>query len=580
MPKEPCASKQDACVDVLVVGAGPVGMAMARALHGEGFRVALVESRPVQPLPNLQKDTKWYSLAQDVWGWLQTLGVQGPGQPIDRVVTSYQGGGVNSGVDGGLDDESVQGSHWAGPSQNFSRKNGLGPMILKASDGGYAHLAFTISSHVLVQQLTDLVKDLVWYRPDRLTDLSVASDGVHARLASGSCVRAQLVVGADGHESWVRGALGIKSTRWTFPQQAVVFRGTFAEGQNLDQTGYEHFFPGGALAVLPLGPGLFGGVWMGRWPKNIPSPEPRQALVSQDQLMRWVTLVTQTQPTSLDIGLVTPITMQRSSSVCSAGAVVVGDAAHSVHPIAGQGLNLGLRHGWDLVEVLRSRRALGLEPALDLGSWAQRYQRQSRRLQLATSGLVYGYSLWQVPGLWSLSARVVNGFSWVRRAMMRFASGPHCPPYSPDPWPPGKTHACPTNSPDTSSPTTCSQDPCHSDPYPSSANSPTTSSPTTCSQDSCHPDPYPSSANSPDTSSPDTCSQDACHPDPYPSSANSTDPDISRPCHPDPCRPDLSRPDLSRPNTGPSGANPPCEESARTSCQGSAFAANHSAHVS
>jgi 2-octaprenyl-6-methoxyphenol hydroxylase len=218
-----------------------------------------------------------------------------------------------------------------------------------------------------------------------VADFDVGSDYVAVRLADGDAVQARLLIAADGARSALRERAGIQSFGWTYEQSGIVT--TVAHERDHHGRAEEHFLPAGPFAMLPL---------KGRrcsivWTEDAREAERIVALPDADfhaELERRF---------GLRLGEIElagprrayPLGLSVARSFIADRLALVGDAAHVIHPIAGQGLNLGLRDVAALAETIVDAARLGLDP----GSPAtlERYQRWRRfdtmAMGVATDGL-------------------------------------------------------------------------------------------------------------------------------------------------------------------------------------------------
>ncbi|WP_298966165.1 FAD-dependent monooxygenase [uncultured Methylobacterium sp.] len=187
--------------------------------------------------------------------------------------------------------------------------------------------------------------------------------GITATLADGRALRAALVVAADGARSRLREAAGIGWVGWSYPQSGVV--ATVAHERDHEGRAYEHFLPSGPFATLPLVPGGSLGhrssiVWTERRAEL-----PALLGGGPDEVLREIErrfgpvlgrLALEDAPHAH------PLAFGLARRFGAPRLLLLGDAAHVVHPIAGQGLNLGLRSAAALAEILADALRLGLDP--------------------------------------------------------------------------------------------------------------------------------------------------------------------------------------------------------------------------
>jgi len=361
------------CFDVVIVGGGPVGRVTGLALAREGFSVALIEAKDPRKKVG---DTRWFALGFDTIEWLSFLGVEAEYGWIDTI--------------------------------HLSASQEPTPIFFHALQGDRPHLAGMISSDVLQDKLGHLSCRLSVFCPDRVTFWEDKGGGWELSLESGQCVRAPLVIGADGRSSSVRSFFSPSCHQWTFPQKAIVF--TFSPFSPL--SAHEHFFHGGSLALLPLPEGQGAGIWIGK-PDQIPALNLNaeiQALVGSP--IEWISTLS-----FFDVQImhVSQTTFHRCA--------LLGDAAHTMHPIAGQGLNVGLRNARTLIDHLTSRKRLGLDWGLGLESVRRPWKVTTLGMQAFTTGIVVGLGLYPFPGVWKTGALILNRWPGLARWMIKRATG-------------------------------------------------------------------------------------------------------------------------------------------------------------
>ena len=195
--------------------------------------------------------------------------------------------------------------------------------------------------------------------PEQVQSLQAGADGSELELASGRVLRCDLLVAADGADSAVRKALGIRQDHWEYGQVGVV--GVVHTRSPNPGVAWQRFMEGGPLAFLPLQDGASSIVWTrpeaeaGRLldlDADAFAEELQQAAAGGEG--HWPDAVTSCGPRA---GF--PLTMRLSHRYHAPGAVLVGDAAHVVHPLAGQGVTLGLLDAAARVEVLLRARQRG-----------------------------------------------------------------------------------------------------------------------------------------------------------------------------------------------------------------------------
>ncbi|MEE8629332.1 MULTISPECIES: FAD-dependent monooxygenase [Methylobacterium] len=254
------------------------------------------------------------------------------------------------------------------------------------------------------------------------------ADRIVARLPDGRALRADLVVAADGARSRLREAAGIGWVGWSYPQSGIV--ATVAHERDHEGRAIEHFLPSGPFAVLPLPPGGSLGhrssiVWTERQ-ADVPAllgGGPEEALMEVERrfglALGRIALESPLKAYPLAFGIARRFGARR--------LLLLGDAAHVIHPIAGQGLNLGLRSAAALAESLADTVRLGLDPG---GPEALEAYERSRRFDTlamgaATDGLNRLFSTDALPVRLArdLGLGLVDRMPGLKRLFIREAAG-------------------------------------------------------------------------------------------------------------------------------------------------------------
>ncbi|KUY79092.1 ubiquinone biosynthesis protein [Burkholderia cepacia] len=360
--------------DVAVVGGGLVGKTAALALTQSGYKTALL-AQPAAPRPaDLVFDTRVYALSSSSQALLERLRVW---QALDhgRLAPVY--------------DMRVYGDAHA--ELHFS-----------AYQASVPQLAWIAESSLVEASLDAALRfqpNLTWFEA-RAQGFDVHDDAAVLTLSSGQVLEADLVVGADGAHSWVRSQMGAKVERRDYRQTGVV--ANFKASLPHRETAYQWFHEGEIVALLPLPDGHVSLVWSAHTAHA-------DELLALDpaQLAAEVERVSHGRVGTLDC--VTPaagfpLALQTVDKLIAPRVALVGDAAHLIHPLAGQGMNLGLRDVAALADAIA-----GKESFRNLGDTVllRRYERSRREdiraLMVATDGL---QRLFAVPG--SLAKAVRN----------------------------------------------------------------------------------------------------------------------------------------------------------------------------
>lgn len=342
--------------DVAVVGAGVVGAAAALACVHEGLRVAVIEPRAPAPWRVEAPDLRVYALAQDGIDLFVELGVWRDiaphAQPYRTMRVWDAGGGGELRFDA---------SHQG--------RDGLGWIVEGAllADRLWQALQRAGAELRCPQRLVALEAEAGAGRPEGET--------VALRLDDQSCLRARLVIAADGADSSARELAGIGVARHDYHQRGLV---AFVRTQHPHaQTAWQRFLPTGPIAFLPFRDGRSSIVW------TLPDAEAARLLAADDAAF-CAELTRAFDATLGDVVAVSQraafgLRRQIAEHFVAGRIVLCGDAAHAVHPLAGQGLNIGLRDVIGLRSTVRAAVAHGGDVGAPnrLARWARERRSES-----------------------------------------------------------------------------------------------------------------------------------------------------------------------------------------------------------
>lgn len=311
--------------DVVIVGAGIVGAAFAAAMRDSGLKLALIEPHPPAP-PTADWDTRIYAISPGSADFLQTLGVW---QTLDQ-------GRIGP----------VYGMHIRGDSG--------AALEFDAYQAGVPQLAAIMESGRIQYGLWEALQDqsnLTLFAGAGCAELAWSAAGARLALADGTVLHSKLIVAADGGQSWVRKQAGITTQREDYLQSGVV--ANFSVERAHRGIARQWFRADGVLAWLPLPENHISMVWS-------TDAAHTQALLAAtpEQLAAEVAAAGGHELGKLfQVGRTAafPLSINRVSSLVQPGLALIGDAAHGVHPLAGQGVNLGLRDARELAQVLQQR---------------------------------------------------------------------------------------------------------------------------------------------------------------------------------------------------------------------------------
>lgn len=332
--------------DIVIIGAGMVGATLAAILGSAGLRVAVVEAAmPRLDWPEGSVDLRVSALTaaserifseMGLWPALQSLGVS-PFRDM-RV--------------------------WDA--------TGSGEIHFSCADIGEPRLGHIVENRVIQRVLFETLQQEPQVRiccPAIVERIETTPGAVTVVLADGTRLDAALVVGADGANSRTRTLAGIGVTGRSYDQKAVVT--TVATELPHQATAWQRFVPDGPLAFLPLRDGRCSIVWSTR-----PGHADALVEVAADSFMRELAEAFEHRlgaVTAIDARATFPLRLLHARRYIARRLALIGDAAHAIHPLAGQGVNLGLLDAAALAEVVLDAVAAGRDPGAE--STLRRYER-------------------------------------------------------------------------------------------------------------------------------------------------------------------------------------------------------------
>jgi 2-octaprenyl-6-methoxyphenol hydroxylase len=272
------------------------------------------------------------------------------------------------------------------------------------------------------------LKNATHIAPAAVTDFSRDDDGVNAHLADGKILRAKLVIGADGRNSFTRDWMGINTRSWNYDQRAIVCTVTHDNPHN--NIAIEHFRPEGPFAVLPMSDDKDGNhrssvVWTEHGPE-------KSSAIHFDDTTFDAALNARFPDWYGDVKLnggrfSYPLGLVHAHSYIAPRMALVADAAHGIHPIAGQGLNLGLRDVALLAELLvdakRAGKDLGGDDVLNDYQGQRRIDNMAMAAATDTLNKLFSNSITPLRLARRLGLRAVQSFAPARKFFMRQAMG-------------------------------------------------------------------------------------------------------------------------------------------------------------
>lgn len=379
--------------DLLILGGGLVGMTMALAAARKGMSSHVVDLADPASLTADNFDGRASAISTASWSLFRNIGLADRLEPYGCPISSIA---VTDGMKPGRIDFQPE-EHEASLGRMFANRE----------------LRLALFEAAREEPLID------WHAPARVVSRDRGEFGVSATLESGEVLSARLMVASEGRRSPTREEAGIKLAHWDYSHRAIIV-GLDHEKPH-DNVAWEIFYPDGPFALLPMLDG--------------PEGQHRSALVwTVDEKDAEGVLALGEHAFLHEIekrmhgifGAITvnskrssyPLSFQHTAKIIGERLALIGDSAHGMHPIAGQGLNLGLRDVGALVEVLEEAMRLGL----DLGD-AQvlaRYERwrglDSLSVMVATDGLT---RLFGIPGKAASAIRRLGMAGVQRNSMLK-----------------------------------------------------------------------------------------------------------------------------------------------------------------
>jgi 2-octaprenyl-6-methoxyphenol hydroxylase len=419
----------DKTVDVLVAGGGMVGLTFAVALAEAGLAVAVVDRLDPAVQREEAFDGRSSAIARGSQQMLQVLGLwQGMASAASPILDIR----ISDGHPGTVTPGGASGLHLHFSHQDVGAATGR-PAAPQESPPALGHIVENTAIRRAGLDRLRALAGIELFAPAELVEVARGSGGVTARLADGRSLAARLLVAADGRGSLQRQAAGIKVMEIDYPQTAIV--ATVAHSEPHHGVAHEHFLPSGPFALLPMTDAV----------DETGKPVHRSSLVwTEKRHLVPAMLALDDQAFGLELqrrfgdslGRLTqwsrrrwsyPLSLLHAARYIDTRLALIGDAAHGIHPIAGQGLNLGLRDVAALAECIVDARRLGL----DIGGATvlERYQRWRRldnlALIAATDSLnrLFSNDLPPVRLLRDLGLAAVNRVPPLKRFFMRHAMG-------------------------------------------------------------------------------------------------------------------------------------------------------------
>jgi len=390
--------KKAAAFDFIIVGAGMVGLTLALGLAREQYTVAVVEAKE----PNLVWDDAQLPVrvsainlhSYELW---KKLGVW------ER---------VNSKGFSVLDKMQVWDS------------DGGGEIEFDSAEVGAAQLGFIVENRAVISAAwacCQLNESISFFVSAKASDLITREEDVQLTLENGDVLKAACLIGADGANSWVRNTLKIPVKKRPYQQQALV--AVIETEQSHQQTALQSFLPTGPLGLLPLqDERRMSIVWSADAARveQVLAMDEGERNSALTEAMQWRL----GKATFLMQPVAFPLVMRHATRYVAPRIALLGDAAHTIHPLAGQGVNLGLKDVASFIEQMQIAKVRGR----DVGAMRvlRAYERSRKgdntamllAMRAFKEGFIFDATWWVT--LRSLGLNTVNQWPFLKRIFMRY----------------------------------------------------------------------------------------------------------------------------------------------------------------
>ncbi len=393
---------QDNQYDALIIGGGMIGLSTVKGLSDKGLNVAVIELQA----PALEWDEASISLrvsainrASEIL--LRKLGVWKAIFNMRKHISPYH-------------------------EMHVWDELGGGSVTLQAQQAGETELGYIIENRVIVRALWKALENnhVPFYLGDAIQEIQGTAGNWQVVLASGKVIATKLLIGADGANSWVRNQFAFETDVQPYKHSAIV--ATVRTEKEHNSTAWQRFLTTGPLAFLPMeDKNLCSIVW------SAETERAKNLMLLDDESFNHEMNVA----FDLKLGECTveskrvsfPLIQRHAKVYCQKGVVLVGDAAHTIHPLAGQGVNLGFQDAIALVDVLSEAYFLGR--SISHFSTLEKYQRQRKGqnqfMIFAMMGFksLFGFEFQPIADIRSFGLNVADKLPLAKRVMIKQAMG-------------------------------------------------------------------------------------------------------------------------------------------------------------
>lgn len=378
--------------EILIIGGGLVGAAAAVALKRQGRDVALLEIRPAETaFSRLDQgwDARIFAVSPANQAFLQSLDAWPPESRIQPVCAM-----------------DVRGDRG-------------GRIVFQAADLAVPRLAAIAENRWLLAALWQQIRTLdIPVIREKAVKLDTDIQTALVVLESSRSIQAKLVIGADGANSWVRAQTGIRLRENPYGQHGVV--ANFTAEKDHGGTAFQWFKQGEVLAYLPLPDHKISIVWSTSEPEKLTASAPEDLAAAVTEAGENV--LGKLEP--LSPALAFDLILRRPETTFAPRVLLIGDAAHTVHPLAGQGVNLGFGDVIELQKMAQTASDIGAYPFLK--RFAQNRLEPVRTMQYGCDGLFRlfaDHTLPALPWLRNTGLDLVNAAPFVKNRLIKHAMG-------------------------------------------------------------------------------------------------------------------------------------------------------------
>ena len=396
--------------DIVIAGAGLTGAAFALAAAQAGLRVVMVDPQPFDAQMAPTFDGRSTAIAFSTFRMLDALGVGEALRPhacrMDHIL-------VTDGRRPGAASRAASPAFLRFDAEEIGGRTGGEP------------LGYMVENRRIRVALADAVTTagIAVRAPASVAEVMTDAGKATVTLADGSVLSAPLVVGAEGRGSTVRRAAGIETVGWGYGQSGIV--ATVRLGRDHGNVAHEYFLPSGPFAILPLTDQRASLVWTETTRRGEALRDASDAAFHAHLMRRFGEFLD--GATVEGPRFVYPLSLSLAEALVAPRIALIGDAAHGVHPVAGQGLNMGLKDAAALAEVLAEAARLGE----DIGSETvlERYARWRRFDNAALAAgfdafvRLFSNDIAPIRLARDLGMAAVNRIGPLRRAFMQEAGG-------------------------------------------------------------------------------------------------------------------------------------------------------------